>query len=404
MSAKPNSTEISTAVFDRVADPLEAMDRLGKAIAKSHMFGCENEDQGKVLAMACVCENENPISLARKYNIICGNLSMKYDRMLAEFRGRGGKHRVVCRTAEEASIELKFESQTLVESLTWKEAEQEPFVYMKDEKTLKKNWRTPRARRQTLWARVVSEGVRTLCPEIVAGCYTPEEVDGYTVEAAEPTGTPRVDAEELMRQVADQDNSTEAIDANVVDAEFRPAEAEPEVEPEPKPDVVEGDSTPGQREELRKLFDKAGATDVHIRKALNKRGCEAFRQLTSVQADELIAALQSKVESRSKPKAEPPVEETPIDHAEPEESRQPADTTSSHVTGPVSQTIIDKIKSKLRGEPELVRAVKERLAAHGKTKVAELSIEDCDLLLSALEMGDIEIWAKKELDDSAVPF
>jgi hypothetical protein len=38
---------------------------------------------------------------------------------------------------------------------------------------------------QTLWARAISDGVRTLAPEIVSGIYTPEEIED-TATPAEP--------------------------------------------------------------------------------------------------------------------------------------------------------------------------------------------------------------------------
>ncbi len=63
-NAKKN---MDIAVYNRIADPMAAMNTLGIAIAKSHMFGCENEDQGRVLAMACICEGLNPLALTRRY-------------------------------------------------------------------------------------------------------------------------------------------------------------------------------------------------------------------------------------------------------------------------------------------------------------------------------------------------
>ena len=166
------STELS--IYQRMSDPLESVRVLGTAIAQSAMFGCQNPSQGQVLAMSCLCENKSPVEIARKYDIIEGNLSMKSAAMLAEFRERGGKHHVNCRTADQAEIELRLDGETEIFSLTWEEAKAEPFT--KGKKGIKKNWATPVTRKQMLWARVVSDGVRTMCPEVVAGTYTPEEI------------------------------------------------------------------------------------------------------------------------------------------------------------------------------------------------------------------------------------
>ena len=75
---------------------------------------------------------------------------------------------------------------------------------MKDGKTYKDNWATPRSRMQMLWARVVSDGVRTMAPEICSGIYTPEETadivgvaydtDASTLEEA-PSSEPEASAE-----------------------------------------------------------------------------------------------------------------------------------------------------------------------------------------------------------------
>ena len=42
--------------------------------------------------------------------------------MLAELRARGGKHRVIERTADKAAVEIDYDGQTYVESLTWEDA------------------------------------------------------------------------------------------------------------------------------------------------------------------------------------------------------------------------------------------------------------------------------------------
>jgi len=87
------SNAAAIELYDRIADPLEAIDRMGEYLAKSGMFGCEKVEQGKVIAMACLSEKKNPMDIARTYHIIDGRLSMRADAMLAEFRNRGGPAR-----------------------------------------------------------------------------------------------------------------------------------------------------------------------------------------------------------------------------------------------------------------------------------------------------------------------
>lgn len=370
----------AVTVYDNIADPVAAVERFGTILAKSRMFGCENEQQGMVLAMACLAERRNPIELKRTYHIIDGNLSMRADAMLAELRGRGGKHKVVERTAEAAEIEVAFDGQTLRERLTWSDAQLEPWPFRRDGKTLKTNWATPRARRQMLWARVVSEIVRTIAPEVVAGVYTPEETGEFS--ESESTAPKPVDVEKLMQQTAAAAAADQA-ESEPIDAEFQVVDT-PTEEP-PRTDQVEGMSTVEQRRELRDLFDKLGATADQVNKALEKRGAKSFRELTNEQAAELVEALRVKVQAAA-------------EAATDAESRLPADATSSDVTGPVAQATVDKIKSLLAGDYATAKRLQDHLRENGLAKIADLSQTDADALLQGLESKATEEFFARSID------
>jgi hypothetical protein len=172
-------------LYDKIQDPIAGIEKLGNFFAKSGMFGCEKVEQGAILAMACWAERKSPLEITKKYHLLDGRLSMKAEAMLAEFKVRGGKHEIVTRTPDCASIKLTIDGQTHTFALTWEEAQKEPFPYGKENK-LKKNWATPRARMQTMWARVVSDGVRAMAPEIVTGTYTPEEIEDFEQPSAPP--------------------------------------------------------------------------------------------------------------------------------------------------------------------------------------------------------------------------
>lgn len=173
-------------LYSKMQDPIEAIEKIGLFFAQSGMFGCEKAQQGMVLAMACLAERKSPLEIKRTYHLLNGELSMRADAMLAQFRQKGGKHKIVARTADRAAVELERDGEKQLFSFTWEEAQQEPFVWSwKDPLTQKvlakpvpkKNWATPRARTQMLWSRVISDGVRAMDPGIVAGSYTPEEID-----------------------------------------------------------------------------------------------------------------------------------------------------------------------------------------------------------------------------------
>ena len=52
------STRTELTVYSRMSDPLAFVREFGTEIALSKMFGCANEAQGKVFAMACLCEEK----------------------------------------------------------------------------------------------------------------------------------------------------------------------------------------------------------------------------------------------------------------------------------------------------------------------------------------------------------
>lgn len=211
----------AVTVYDGIKDPLEWIKFTGEHIAKSGMFGCSNVSQGVVFAMELMAKRMPALSLAERYHVIFGKLSMKSDTMLADFRTKiGGEHKQISRTAEAAEIELILKKEKHRYRFTWEEAQQEPFIYEgKDTEVLAKlaagktpaikaKYATPRSRMQMLWARVVSDGVRAMAPEIIAGCYAPEEIadmDGVIDVQADPVvEAPRepIDVEALMRKAA----------------------------------------------------------------------------------------------------------------------------------------------------------------------------------------------------------
>lgn len=184
------------SLLSQISDPLVFIGKLGTSFAISGMFGCKTEQQGHVLAMHCVMEGQSPLTIMQTYHFIEGKLSMRADAMLGRFNAAGGKHKIISRTSELAEVELTKGEQTERFSLSWSDAQKEPFTKGKDG-GVKDNYATPLKRKQMLWARVVSDGVRAMDPAIVCGAYTPEEledepalppgvVDGEVVPASAP--------------------------------------------------------------------------------------------------------------------------------------------------------------------------------------------------------------------------
>lgn len=165
------TTNNQLAIYDRMADPLAAVEKLGEIIARSGMFGCDKVEQGQVLALQCIVERKPPLELAKNYNFINGKLAMKADAMLAEYRKRGGK--VVWKKYDEkiASADWMYDGNVVSLEFTMEEAKRAQLAG-------KQNYQKNPA--EMLRARLISKAIRMLAPEVCTGVYTPEETADFT--------------------------------------------------------------------------------------------------------------------------------------------------------------------------------------------------------------------------------
>ena len=171
-------------VYSQIVDPMAAMEQMGLVLYRSGMFGCGNADQGKLLALACMCERRNPVEMSRTYHIIEGRLSMRADAMQAAFLSAGGRVQWVETTAEICRAKFthpEFAPDGVEVAVTMKELSDGGVTQGKD--GVKSVYR--KFPRQMLRARVISEAIRMIMPQIVAGVYTPEEVgDVHVIDSA----------------------------------------------------------------------------------------------------------------------------------------------------------------------------------------------------------------------------
>jgi hypothetical protein len=150
-------------LYDKFANPLDAINQVGEFFAKSGLFGCEKQEQGKVLAMICLAEKKSPVEITRNYDIIGGKLRKKTVSSFADFRARGGKVRWI-KTGDdgtEARAEFTFEGQAVELAFGIDAAKKQGLVRPNS------NWeKTPG---NMLRARLLSNAIGMLCPEIFAG-------------------------------------------------------------------------------------------------------------------------------------------------------------------------------------------------------------------------------------------
>ena len=176
-------------VYTRMSDPLAAVKQLGEMIATSGLFGCTKVEQGQVLALQCLAERKPPLELAKTYHLIEGKLSMRSDAMLAKFQMSGGRVEWQVRTDKEVTAVFSHNGNKLPFSVRLEDFVANGVATSRDGK-LKDNWR--KFPRQMLTARVISEAVRLLAPEIVFGVYTPEEVQDFSSAPEVKTVKPEV--------------------------------------------------------------------------------------------------------------------------------------------------------------------------------------------------------------------
>lgn len=240
-----------------VARSWKEAEEVGDALARSGMMGVQNKQQGMIVLSVCQSEGLSLLGFMRTYHIVEGRPSMRADALLARFRERGGRYKILERSAKRAAIETAFEGQALTWEFTMADAER--MEVCRDKKgELKKNWRTIPA--QMLWARVTSDMVRTLCPEIVAGCYTPEENGDVCGVDVDLEAVNRNDAIPTTATAVD-DTSTGASPMPEVKTESAP-QREPEAVPVEA--VVVDEPPPVPEQELAaflRLLDHPAFTD-----------------------------------------------------------------------------------------------------------------------------------------------
>lgn len=155
---------------------MQAIQVMGEMISGSGMFGCTKVEQGMVLAMQCLAEGKAPLELAKTYHIIEGKLTMRADAMLGRYLASGGKVKWIERSDKRVAGIWSCDGNDVEISVSFDEMVKNGVAGSVGK--IKANW--SKFPRQMLTARCISESVRLLMPQIVAGIYTPEEVSDFS--------------------------------------------------------------------------------------------------------------------------------------------------------------------------------------------------------------------------------
>jgi len=157
--------------------PFNEMQALANSVVKSNMFGIKSPEAALALMAIAQAEGRHPGIVARDYHIISNKPTLKADAMLARFLDSDGKVEWHSYTDEKADATFTHPRGGSVR-VEWdmKRAKQAE---------LGGNGMWKKYPRQMLRARVISEGIRTVCPGVVVGMYTPEEVQDFEPQKKE---------------------------------------------------------------------------------------------------------------------------------------------------------------------------------------------------------------------------
>lgn len=154
--------------------PYSDIEKMGKAVALSGLFGVKTEAQAISLMLIAQAYGQHPAIAAMEYHIIAGKPSKKSEAMLASFIQAGGK--VQWHKLDDTIADATFSHSSGGElRLTWDIKMAEKAGLLSKEGTLYKKY--PRA---MLRSRLIAEGVRTIYPAATGGMLAKEEIEDIT--------------------------------------------------------------------------------------------------------------------------------------------------------------------------------------------------------------------------------
>ncbi len=163
---------------------LADLERFGTLIAQSELAGQINPAVGTIIASILYSKEMTLEDFLRQYDIVGGKISMKAHTMLARFVALGGSYKIDSYTSEQVSIRFSFaQNKDLPFTLTIAEVHA---IGLDCDARGKQKSTWAKHPRSMLFARVISEAVRVLCPAAAAGIYTPEEVSDFDGSSAVP--------------------------------------------------------------------------------------------------------------------------------------------------------------------------------------------------------------------------
>jgi hypothetical protein len=184
--------------------PVDQVERMAMAVAKSGLFGVKTPDQAMALMLIAQAEGMHPAIAARDYHVINGRPTLRADAMLARFQQAGGR------------VEWgEYTDRKVVGTFTHPQGGRVRIEWTTDMAVSAGLTRNPTWKsypRQMLRARCISEGIRTIYPGVAIGTYTPEEAEdmapqrtvrdmGDAEEVAPPPPPAAIDVDKLVQSI-----------------------------------------------------------------------------------------------------------------------------------------------------------------------------------------------------------
>lgn len=147
------------------------IERIASAFAQSRMFGVSDPAAALSLCLLAQAEGQHPAIAFRDYSIIQGKPAKKAEAMQRDFLVSGGK--IEWLQLDDTCAKAKFSHPAGGSTIIDWTMERAKAAGLGGKDMWKKY------PRQMLRSRVISEGVRTVCPMATSGLYVPEEVADF---------------------------------------------------------------------------------------------------------------------------------------------------------------------------------------------------------------------------------
>lgn len=162
-----------------ISNAIGAAEQLGAWMGQSNLFGVQNLEQAKLMAITCICEKITPLQFSQTYDVVKGKVSMKAGAMLAKFVSAGGDYDVKTLDAKCCTINFTWRKKKTDYTFTIDEAKAMGLVKGDS------NW--TKVPKNMLFWRCVSNYLRMFVPELFAGHYMiDEQLEDVTVSATQP--------------------------------------------------------------------------------------------------------------------------------------------------------------------------------------------------------------------------